>query len=99
MAKTFLSGYFTEAKERSDITNKDICTALKRAVTILDHPTVKGITIDQTDIHSLRSSRANALSLVGFLDTQIQKMGRWHGVTFKEYIREEHPSQRACQET
>jgi len=29
------------------------------------------------------------LALAGYLDTQIQKIGRWHGATFKEYIREE----------
>jgi hypothetical protein len=29
------------------------------------------------------------LSLAGYSDTQIQKMGRWRGVTIKEYIREE----------
>ena len=27
--------------------------------------------------------------LSGYSDTQIQKMGRWRGATFKEYIREE----------
>ena len=34
---------------------------------------------------------ANALALSGYSysDTQIQKMGRWYGATFKEYIREE----------
>ena len=32
---------------------------------------------------------ANALALSGYSDTQIQKMGRWRGATFKEYIREE----------
>jgi hypothetical protein len=31
----------------------------------------------------------NALSLASYLDTQIKKMGRWCGTTFKEYIREE----------
>ena len=31
----------------------------------------------------------NALALAGYSDTQIQKMGRWRGATFKEYIREE----------
>ena len=29
------------------------------------------------------------MSLAGYSDTQIQKMGRWRGVTIKEYIREE----------
>ena len=32
---------------------------------------------------------ANALALSGYSDTQIQKMGRWGGATFNEYIREE----------
>ena len=32
---------------------------------------------------------ANALAVAGYSDTQIQKMGRWRGATFKEYIREE----------
>ncbi len=41
------------------------------------------------DTHSLRGGSANALALLGFLDTHIQKMGHWQGATFKEYIREE----------
>ena len=28
------------------------------------------------------------MALAGYSDTQIQKMGRWRGATFKEYIRE-----------
>ncbi len=30
-----------------------------------------------------------ALALAGYSGTQIKKMGRWQGATFKEYIREE----------
>ena len=63
--------------------------ALKAAATVLEYPTPKGIPIDHIDTHSLRSGGANALSLSGYSDTQIQKMGRWRGATFKEYIREE----------
>jgi hypothetical protein len=37
-------------------------------------------------MHSLRSGGANALSLAGYSDTHIQKMGHWRGATFKEYI-------------
>jgi hypothetical protein len=87
-AKTFLSAYFMESKKRADITNKDI-TALKRATTILNYPTAKRIPINQINTHSLHNGGANALSLASFLDTKIQKMGRWRGVTFKEYIQEE----------
>ncbi len=43
----------------------------------------------RVDTHSLRSRGANALALSGYSDIQIQKMGRWKGATFKEYIREE----------
>ena len=42
--------------------------------------------IDRIDTHSLRAGGANALSLSGFSEYQIQKMGRWRSETFKEYI-------------
>ena len=87
--KTFLSTFYNEASKRCDITNENITAALKRAATILDYPIAKGIPIERIDTHSLRSGGANALSLAGFSDTQIQKMGRWRGATFKEYVREE----------
>ena len=41
------------------------------------------------DTHSLHGGSANALHLAGYSDRQIQKMGRWHGETFKEYISEQ----------
>jgi hypothetical protein len=53
------------------------------------YPTNKGIPISRINTHSLHSGGANALALVGYLDTQIQTMGQWRGATFKEYIREE----------
>jgi hypothetical protein len=87
--KTFLSAFYNEAGKHCDITNKDITAALKRAATVLDYPIAKGIPIERINTHSLRSRGANALSLAGFSDTQIQKMGRWRGATFKEYVREE----------
>ncbi len=87
--KTFLSAYYPEAKRHSNITNKGITIALKWAATVLDYPIAKEIPIDRIDTHSLRSGGANALSLAGFSDTHIQKMGQWRGATFKEYIREE----------
>ncbi len=63
--------------------------AIKRAASVLDYPIAKGIPIERIDTHSLRSGGANALSLAGLSDTQIQKMGRWQGATFKEYVRKE----------
>ena len=50
---------------------------------------MKGIPIDRMDTHSLRSGGANALSLAGYSDRDIQKMGIWRGETFKGYIRAE----------
>jgi hypothetical protein len=75
--------------QRSDITNEDVRKILKATATDLEYPAAKGIPIDRINTHSLRSGSANTLSLSGYLDTQIQKMGWWRGVTFKEYIREE----------
>jgi hypothetical protein len=48
----------------------------KSAATELQCPTNKGIPISRINTHSLRSGGANALALVGYSDTQIQKMGR-----------------------
>jgi hypothetical protein len=59
------------------------------AATLLQYPSTRGIPIARIDTHLLRSGGANALVLLGYSDTQIQKMGRWKGATFKEYIREE----------
>lgn len=72
-----------------EVTAEDISRALKSAATALQYPTKKGIPIQRVNTHSLRSGGANALALAGYSDTQIQKMGRWRGATFKEYIREE----------
>ncbi len=83
--KTFLSAYYDDKGQRGDITNEDVSKALQAAATVLEYPTTKGIPIDRIDTHSLRSGSANALSLSGYSDTQIQKMG----ATFKEYIQEE----------
>ena len=53
----------------------------------LEYPTIKGIPIEWVNTHLLRSGGTNALALAGESDTQIQKMGRWRGATFKEYVR------------
>jgi len=88
-AKTFLSAYCDDKGQRDDITNEDVSKALKAVATVLKYPTAKGIPFDCIDTHSLRSGGANTLSLSGYSDTQIQKMGRWRGATFKECMREE----------
>ena len=75
--KTFLSAYYDDKGLRGDITNEDVSKALKVAATVLEYPTVKGIPIDRIDTHLLQSGSANALSLSGYSDTQIQKMGQW----------------------
>ena len=84
----FLSAFFI-SNARFDVTDNDIWASIKGAATILDYPSKKGIPIARVDTHSLRSGGANALSLSGYSDREIQKMGRWRSATFKEYIWEE----------
>jgi hypothetical protein len=87
--KTFLSAHYNDKGQRSDIINEDVSKALKAAAPVLDYPTAKGISVDHIDTHSLQSGGANTLSVAGYSDTQSQKIGRWRGATFKEYIQEE----------
>ena len=56
---------------------------------LLQYSTTQGILIERIDMHSLQSSGANALALLGYLDAIIRKMGCWKGATFKEYILKE----------
>ena len=84
---TFLSSYWEEGT-KFDINNKDISEGLKRAAEALNYPLTRGIPISSVDTHSLRIGGANALSLNGYSKKEIQKMGRWRGETFLEYIRE-----------
>ena len=64
-------------------------THLKWAGGVLDYDGTHNIPVDRIDTHSLRSGGANALSLSGYSDRQIMKMGRWKSATFMEYIRDE----------
>jgi hypothetical protein len=80
--------YFMDTMEYK-VTTKNMTRALKVAVLALDYPEMKGIPINCINTHSLRSRGANALALAGHSNKQIQKMGRWKGATFKEYICEE----------
>lgn len=86
-SNTLLSAVFVNNK-RQDVQDKDIRAALKVAAAALDYPAARGIPIDRIDTHSLRIGGANALSLNGYSKKEIQKMGRWRGETFLEYIRE-----------
>ena len=86
--KAFLSAYWVKGK-RKDVNDEDMRENIKWAATELDYPGRKGIPIERVDTHSLRIGGANALSLSGYSDREIQKMGRWRGETFKEYIREQ----------
>ncbi len=73
--KTSLLAYYNDKGQCNDITNEDVIKALEAAATVLDYPTVKGILVDRIDTHSLQSDGTNTLSLAGYLDTQIQKIG------------------------
>ena len=74
---------------RQDVTDKLIKEGLKKAAILLNYPENRGIPVEQVDTHSLRIGGANALHLAGYSDREIQKMGRWRGETFKEYVREQ----------
>ena len=78
---TIISAYFNKG-QHYDVTSGHISSALK-------YPTIKGIPIDRVNTHLLQSGGANALALASYSDTQIQKMGRWRGATFKEYVQNE----------
>lgn len=82
----FLSSYWDAAGIKRDVTHRHISNGLKIAAAASNYPVTRGIDIDKIDTHSLRAGGANALSLAGYSDTQIQKMGRWRSQTFKEYI-------------
>ena len=77
---------FQDGGRTQHVIAKDISSALKFAATKLDYPNERIIPIDRIDTHSIRAGGANALSLMGYKEHQIQKMGRWRGKTFKEYI-------------
>ena len=85
---TNLSAVFEEGT-MMEITDNDVRRALKEAAVALQYQEKKGIPVDRIDTHSLRIGGANALSLSGYSDTEIQKMGRWRGKMFKEYVREQ----------
>jgi len=82
---TNLSAYFVNGC-KYEVTDKDVRSAVKYAAKELNYPENKGIPIERIDTHSLRGGGANALSLAGYSDREIQKMGRWKSNTFKEYV-------------
>ncbi len=86
--KTYVSLYYKNGI-KSNVMAKHILCRLKNAAAALDYPSLKGIPIDRIDTHSLWSGGANVLDRSAYSNMQIQKMGRWKGATFKEYVREE----------
>ena len=83
-ADTFLSTY--RDKKAKNVTDKEMRKGIKMAASVLEYPANKGINVSQINTHSFRAGGANALHMAGYLDRQIQKMGRWRSDTFKEYI-------------
>ena len=86
--KTFLSAYWVDDM-RHDTNDEDIRKNIKWAAGVLDYEGSRNIPPSRVDTHSLRSGGANALSLSGYSDREIMKMGRWRSATFMEYIRED----------
>ena len=86
--KKYLSAYLVGGR-RKYLNAENMIVALKFSTTALNYSSLKWIRIDRLGVHSLRSGGDNTLSLAGYSDRDIQKIGRWRGETFKEYIREE----------
>jgi hypothetical protein len=85
---TPLFTYFDEKDQKCTVSNQDIREAIKMAATECDYPHACQSSSSIKLINTLRIGGACALALAGYSDTQIQKMGRWRGETFKEYVRE-----------
>jgi hypothetical protein len=85
----FLCSYW-DAVGRGDVTDGQISFAMKFAAGALNYP-LRGIPIQRIDTHSLRSGGACALSLAGYKDHEIMKMGRWapKSTSFMEYIQQQ----------
>ena len=82
--KTFFSAYFLPGGVRKDVNDNDIRIHLKIAAELLEYLPTRGIPTSSVDTHSLRGGGANALSLAGYSDREIMKMGRWRSATFME---------------
>ena len=80
-----LSSYWIGDK-KYDVMDDNFRSALKVAAVALNYPEMKGILINQIDTHSFRGGVMNALSLSGYSDREIHKMGQLKSNTFKEYI-------------
>ena len=63
--------------------------SLQFSANSLNYWSLKRIPVNIVDTNSLRGGRSNALSLGGYINRDIQKMGIWRGETFKNYIQEE----------
>ena len=80
----YICAYYTK-KRKYHVTATMVNKTLKTAVTAL-HLEQNGITTDMVSSHSLRAGGATAMKMHGYSDTRIQKMGRWRGATFLQYI-------------
>ena len=85
---TYLSSYWVEGK-RKDLPDDNMSAVLKFATTSLNYLSLKGISVERADTHSLRAGGDNTLLLSGYIDRDIQKMGRRREGNFKEYLQEE----------
>ena len=77
LGKTYLSATF-DGGIRQDVTDKHGRFQVKHAATTIKYPATRGVAIGRVNTQSLRSGGVggNALTLLGYSDTQIQKMGR-----------------------
>ena len=72
--KTYLSAFCLGGK-RTDVVSENISAAVKFAAGALDYPLLKGIPIEHVDTHYFHAGGANYLSLAGYINRYIKKMG------------------------
>ena len=75
---TYLSAYWVGGRGK-DLNAENTSAALKFLATALNYISLKGIPIERVDTNSSRYGGFNALSLAGYRNRDIQKMGIWRG--------------------
>ena len=98
-AESLLISAVKTTKGWEDVTSQAVVKAIQQEATSLNLA-AQGIDPDIIGAHSLRAGGAMALKLQKYLDTTIQKMGRWTSSTWLQYIHNQsaHISDRVAQQ-
>ena len=83
--KTPLGTVFTSARKKSNVSDRDITTAVRWGA-LQDNLIAQGYSLDRVSSHSLRAGGAMALKLNGSDSETIMRVGRWTSLTYLTYI-------------